>query len=520
VTQLLTSTRSLRAAALTGSFLLVLVLSISSGPDANWDLLNYHYSNGRALVTGAFLSDVSAAGLQSYLHPLIDAPVYVMVELLGGRWGLVVWSAVVQWLCYLTVWRLAGCFNGLSESWVRRTVAVAVVASGAGALSLAFTTFGDWIVAALLCEATRGVLLAIDGVVEADDDRRTADRRLVIAGVFVGLALSVKLASGTFALGIVAGIALTLGLAAAMRSLIGAVVSFLVVSGPWMLFLTVRYGNPVFPFYNRIFRSESAPVANFDDTRYGSHGLIDIVRFPVEMFRGGIEYTELELRDWRYVAVLVMVAAVAVIATSERAASLFGGRKRIVYLASSWLIGFVTWIVAFGIYRYFLFGEVIVSLMIAALIAQLLVDQWRFALVAAVLLPIGIGYQQLPEWGRGDVFANPELDRLVESAVPPSAHVVFAGGPPISYLSESFPASTRFAGLYGFASGDLVDDGRLHDDLERFVADGLADESLFVISDSGVTQLPAPLDALWAVDCAPFTSLTRPLQLCAVAESP
>src|SRR5262245_36097843 len=71
-----------------------LAASALAGPDANWDLLNYHYSNGRALVTGTFRFDVGAAGLESYLHPLIDAPVYLAVELTDSRWGLIVWLAI------------------------------------------------------------------------------------------------------------------------------------------------------------------------------------------------------------------------------------------------------------------------------------------------------------------------------------------------------------------------------------------------------------------------------------------
>lgn len=499
------------------SFVVVLAASAIAGPDANWDLLNYHYNNGRALMTGSFRFDVGVAGLTSYLHPLIDAPVYLAIELTDDRWGLVVWLAVVQWLCYLAVWRLAGCLDGLRESAVRRLVAVVVVAFGSGAFSMAFTTFADWIAAAMLCEATRYVLLALDHR-GTESTTTSTGRRVLLAGAWIGVALAVKLAAVTFAIGMFLGVAVALGLVAATRLVAGAIAGFLVVAGPWMLFLSVRYGNPLFPFYNGVFKSPSASTANFDDTRFGSNDFLDLPRFPIRMLRGGSSYSELPLRDWRYVALLGIVVVLAIVLDRVRFMRVVGER-RVAFVITTLVVGFATWIVAFGIYRYFLFGEVLVSLLLAAIVGRLVVDEWRLVVSASLLLPIGIAFQDFPPWGRGDVFANTQLDALVESGVRSPARVLFVGPPPLSYLTESFPASSHFAALTGFDTGDLRLEGGLADEFRAFIDDGLGRGTLYVISDAGVVALPDPVADLTLSNCAPFESLKRPLQLCAVTGS-
>jgi len=507
------------------SFIPVLIASTIVGPDANWDLLNYHYNNGRALVTGSFLSDVSAAGFQSWLHPLIDAPVYLAVEVADNKWGLIVWMAVAQWLCYVAVWRLAGCFEGLRESYVRRTLAVVVVATGAGAWSVAFTAFGDWIVTALLCEATRALLMSFDDHRDpiVPTGRGDADRLQLQAGVLLGLAASAKLVAGPFVLSFVVGVAITLSLAAMGRVLLGALASATVVSGPWMLYLAIRYGNPLFPWYNGIFRNDSVPAGNFDDRRYGSENLRDVVSFPVRVWQGGTTYTEIPLRDWRYVSGLLVLAVFVVLLVHARVtrhhAQPSPDRRSAIFLATLLGIGYLGWIVAFGIYRYFLFGEVMVSMLLAAATARLVVNEWRFAAIVLVVLPVGIAYEIFPAWGRGDVFSNSQLDQIIENQPESPSHVVIAAGAPISYLTEAFPAPTRFAAIDSYYNGYLLLGGQLEDDLRDFVSAGLDDEGLFVVADQGTTALPHPFEDLRLTSCANFQSLGRALELCHAVRS-
>ena len=89
----------------------------------------------------------------------------------------------------------------------------------------------------------------------------------------------------------------------------------------------------------------------------------------------------------------------------------------------------------------------------------------------------------------------------------------------MSYLSQAFPASTRFAAIDGYYNGFFTLDGQLGDDLREFVTTGLDGDSLFVISDEGLASLPAPFDGVRLIECSPFQSIGRPLQVCATEPS-
>ena len=492
-----------------------LAASAIAGPDANWDLLNYHYYNGRALVTGSIAADVAPAGLQTYLHPLIDGPIYLFIEAFGSRHGLVLWAGVLQWCCFVPVWRLTGAVAQLAVGPVRRVVAFVVAITGSGAASLAFTTFGDWIVAALVCEALARAIRVVGGPTGPSgwSLRSLSADGMARAGVFIGLAMTVKLTSVAFALALAAAVLTTAGLVATWRLTIGALASFAVLAGPWMVYLWLRFESPVFPFYNGLFRASSAPESNFDDSRYGAVSAFDVVRFPIDTYRGSTRYSELVLRDWRFAVLCLAVGVAGIVA--RRAELDRWIRSATIRLAGIFIVvGYVAWIVLFGIHRYFLPGEIAVSIALVAIASRVLASQLRLTIVAAAWLPLALSYQVLPAWGRGAVFDQPQLAAAIDTLGEPPAHVVFGAPPPLSFLASSFPASTRFASLYGFASGELRYAGPLEADLRAFVRTGLADGDLVIVLDGGATAAPPPLEALAISDCATFTSIDRSLQLC------
>lgn len=480
------------------------------GPDANWDLRNYHYYNGRSIATGSFLSDVSPAGIQTYLNPFLDVPTYLSVQIMGPRFGLVVWMAVVQWLCSIAVWRLAGEFDSLRRSLPLRITAAAFAFLGSGAVSLAFTTFGDWAIAALICEAMTRIMRWARG----DDPNQ---RTIMWAGALLGLAMGIKLTSAPFLIGATIAIAITFSIPAALRLVSGGAIGLGVLGGPWMAVLAFRFGNPVFPFYNQLFRSESAPTANFDDGRYGTRSLKDLIDFPFDMYRGGVNFTEIAIRDWRFCGLLILGTSLALISPSTRLRS-YIHNQMIGFWAIMLVVSYVLWATVFGIYRYLLFAEIAISIGIVVIAAEMISDRLKLTVVALAALLVGITFQAFPDWGRGDIFTNPELEMLVEQHDDQPMHVIFSGSPPLSYMTASFPTSTRFAALFPYVSNELLLAGTLDREFGELVGAGLASDSLYMIVDDGVQTPPDPLGTLHFDNCEPFKSLERAWLLCALRE--
>lgn len=488
------------------SFIAVLLAGVIVGPDANWDLRNYHYSNGRSIVTLSLFEDVAPAGIQTFFNPIIDIPVYLSVHFIDDRWGLILWTAIVQWFCAFSIWRFTGVFSSLRRSSILRVLALALALAGSGAASLAFTTFGDWIVAALICESMIRIMIW-------HNTARVNERSLWFAGIFLGLAAAIKLTSATYALAVIVALLVTAGSQSALKIVRGASVGILVMGAPWMLLMFFRFRNPVFPYYNTIFGSASAPDSSSDDRRYGAGSIKDVVRFPFDMLRGGSRYTEIAIQDWRYCGLLLLVALVVAVSSTVKVEEMF--RDSLIRFWTIFLIvSFGSWIIVFGIYRYFLFGEIATSILIAAVVAHLCQDRIKVKLALASMITVGLAFQTLPAWGRGQLFDNDQLDSIVSQRTLAPQHVIFAGPPPFGYITESFPTTARFASLYPYQSNELVLAGPLRRELDEFLARGLQSGSLYLVADAG-SSMPLPvLSGFAATNCAPFIAFDRQLELC------
>ena len=65
-------------AVLLGSTIIFCSLAASRGPEASWDLLNYHQYNPFALLNKPFGYDRVPAQSQTFLNPALDIPYYLL----------------------------------------------------------------------------------------------------------------------------------------------------------------------------------------------------------------------------------------------------------------------------------------------------------------------------------------------------------------------------------------------------------------------------------------------------------
>jgi hypothetical protein len=185
-------------------------------------------------------------------------------------------------------------------------------------------------------------------------------------------------------------------------------------------------------------------------------------------------------------------------------------RELVVTLGCAFLI----WITTFGIYRYFLFGEVLASTLVAVLIFRFFDEKRRGASVCAAVLVLGFGFEQAPDWGRSSSLSSPELRAAVRRLPAPPSVVILDGGPPLSYLLGDFPDSTTAASLAPFTAGEVVYAGQIKEELDDLVETALDENSLYTISDPDRTTMLPPYENLALADCVPFVSNERPLQFC------
>lgn len=434
------------------------VASIALRQDSSWDLLNYHYYNAWAFVHGRHGIDWAPAQLQSFYSPFLDLPFYAMVA--AGLPPMAIAFALaaptgIGWYCFA---RIAEHVFPAQRAAALGAVAIGVTAPMS--VSLIGTTMNDWYVAAL-------VMTALWLVVRAPATTRV----VALAGALVGLAAGLKLTGLLYALGFLAAVA-TLGedwrtrarhvLAAAAA----LAIAFAVTAGPWMWILVERFGNPLFPYYNDVFRSPWADPVRFTATRFGPGSLVAWAWFPYEMLWNLEGFVaEPEFRDARP-ALLYTLAIAALIARPPR---LPGMRREWRFLGVFFLASFVAWAAMYRIFRYFVPLEMVGALFVAHFVVRF--TRGRHLALAFALVFVGVVVTaKFPTWWRQRF--DQQFFVVSMPPVKPGALVLLVAPEPMSYVLPSFPPDARFFGLVS----NFNDPGRTNR-MQRAIADGIRDHS-------------------------------------------
>ena len=341
-----------------GSLLAGAAYTWFAGEDINWDWRNYHEYSAFALIHGRFNEDVAPAWIQTFLNPLGYLPAYLLRHHVAAPfWGMLLGAihglnlALIFWLSRSV---LIGAASGLMLA-----ASVVIAAFGPMTLSEVGTSFAD-ILTALPVIAGAGLILS------AKPQHRA---RYAIAGILIGGAVGLKLTNMIFLLGARPSCLRrdrwwrcpSLQSAAQMGG-IGT-------GGAWAWILWEQFGNPLFPFYNTVFRSPEAPVAAIADLRFLPRSLWDAAAYPFYWLVGLHPSSEGPFRDPRFAILFVLFVANA-------GASLFYRLRVFTRRDKQFLLFFAVayamWLFAFSIHRYAIALELLTAPLIVLLLARLL----------------------------------------------------------------------------------------------------------------------------------------------------
>ena len=426
------------------------VASVLRGQDRNWDLLNYHLYVPFALLEGRLGTDLMPAGLQSGFNPLIDIPYY----LLAVSW-LPEWPRLVAFLAGLPFGLLAFLVFELCASFLRQVpfdgplpqkqFALAAVAmlfgmSGTTVWSEIGTTYGDIPVAVLV---VGGLLLPFRALEKPADPGRWA-RFALFAGLCLGLAAALKptavLFAPAFALALLAtalsaGMGWRTALAGGLCFSLGWVLAFAAGWGWWGWTMWQRFGNPVHPLMNHVFRSPWAAIASGQDTRFLPRSVLEAIAYPFFWLRGRpFVVAETGVGDPRFALVWLAVFAILLRAVWARLTRRPWRLPPVTLLLLTFtVIAFVLWEAQFSILRYIVALEVLTGLI-------LLATAMAFGWVGwARFLPAFLGFTVLvalvsekQNWGRLRQYGQ----RVVEVEAPalPDGAVVATANSPMAFV--------------------------------------------------------------------------------------
>lgn len=438
-------------------------LSVHMGEDFNWDLLNYHFYNGYAALTGAWQHNYAPAQLQSYFTPTLDVVTYLLISKLQPvQVGLVVgaFQGINAWL----VVQIAARLIRFRWHWLEWPVWLACAALAMYS-PISVTELGNSMQDLTLSVLILGaILLLVIATGKQAGQARSAWILFTCAGLLLGVAVGAKYTEAMYAIAAFVTFVITPNKQGLLRGLsftLAGTVGALTMAGYWMYDMATRFGNPVFPLYNGVFKSPYANPYNYADTRFEPKNLSDGLLSPFWFTNPTAHQTmEIPFQNLGFaVAYILLIFAILVqvgrlvLATDRAHGNGTGGgtatathRNARVRLVVFCFISFVMWVLQFSIYRYLSPVELLLPIVIVVLACWVVAaDLLQATLVLFVFIFTATtmfsgSWSRLP-WSNS--YFHVQQPALVEE----HALVVLDTGAPVSFAIPYFPASTQFVSV-------------------------------------------------------------------------
>lgn len=439
-------------------------LALALGQDANWDLRNYHWYNAYRYLTGRLDTDLGAS---TPYNPLLDVPLYLGGTLLPAQ----VFSFLlgcVHGLNYVLLYVLARhVLTPVAEpnrTWAAAAIALCGVLGG-GHIGLVGTSFHDNVVSLAIIGSMIAVVSAPAQVFRGMSWHGFA--RVGAAGVLLGLGVGLKLPTITFAVGLCFAFLLVAGtfwrrMFLAFWFGIGIIAGMAASCGFWMLHLWQEYQNPIFPYFNNVFKSPLGLQSGNRDMAYVPKTFLDGLIFPLRFSFDSRKVGEVDFRDFRILAGYLALLATPVILLLRRGVPTAPLVDNLAarYAITAGALSFAVWVPLFGIYRYIIPLE-----MLAPLIVVAVVGLWRLAAkTRAILAGAILSFVTLSAWPGSWIRLPAWTGKMVEVTAPPvpdPAHtmILMVGLEPLSYVIPSLPPEMPVLRLQGYFTDPKDDTG-------------------------------------------------------------
>lgn len=339
------------------------IFSILAGQDVNGDQVGYHAYIPFSAVTGRTGIDIAVNGVVSFNNPLMYIPFFYGIDgmpakavgfCIGAFQGLNLVAAA------LIAWTLAKNFEPTSRL-------LCVIFAVGLAVALPFhqlelgRTFGDnWTSVPIVF----GFFLALKSL------GRTP-LLLLSGGVLMGFAGGLKLTGLSSCIGL--AIAYTLVSRNVSRIAILSLAflgGFLLAAGYWFAVMWYQWENPLFPYFNAIFRSPWFEPLNWRDNRFQLYSFGELFRIPWTFAFDSWRFNEGGFTDYRWLVMCLLLGLFALYAGIQKRS-----REPVSLEVSLTILfvifGFIVWAFQFHYARYLLAIDFVAQALMAFLLIHL-----------------------------------------------------------------------------------------------------------------------------------------------------
>lgn len=297
------------------------ILALYLGSDINWDLMNYHLYGVDLQFNRSVNQDFMAASMQGYLSAVPYIPVYAMVKAGFSSTSTLVVLASLQSANLMIVHRIFDvAYTGLpSWRWIGRILSVGLAGAAAVFWLELGSSLADSIVSIPLLIAVWQWLRAVQGFGRME--RLTLLRVSLMVALCLGVASGLKLTAAVWVVPILLHLALQESDWFARAKLFAilcavALIGYLLINGWWSFVLWEEFGNPLFPFFNGIFKSPDVVQGVFQHQRFIPESVAEAVLMPWRMMQLGeskyLESFALDIRPIVFFSLLIWWAVSAV----------------------------------------------------------------------------------------------------------------------------------------------------------------------------------------------------------------
>ncbi|QSI28758.1 hypothetical protein GNX71_03855 [Variovorax sp. RKNM96] len=421
--------------------IVAMVFVYRRGQDLNWDLLNYHFYSGFFVLHGRFEEDLAAAGLQTFFHPAVNLLAYLALKFLGFPWSA--WAILfVQLLAvppFLLICRKIARDLGYQKIGITELFVVALGLMAPLWWSELGTTFFSSTTAPF-------ILWAIYFGIKGAKEEAPSGAMIFVSGGLLGLASGLKLTNAPFAVGFFIALFVahfSNGLRSAAKSgfiySAGAVVGFTCTAW-WYVLLYQRWGSPVFPLYNAIFKSPYFEAVSFRDMRWYFSSLTEFATYVFQSASLTGKTSEIPFADARLIVVLALGAALVAMRRKLKL------ERSSLVVVVFFVVSYMLWATAFAYQRYLIPIEFLFGVIIWIFVSRLF-EKKRAIMGAVLAITLVCGVMiKVPDWGhtkKSITSSNPfglELPKTLEET--PAIYLV--QGVPNSYIFPFLSTGSKF----------------------------------------------------------------------------
>jgi hypothetical protein len=221
--------------------------------------------------------------------------------------------------------------------------------------------------------------------------------------------------------------------------------------GYWTVHLEHLTGNPLFPYFNDVFKSPLALTAPYRDMRFLPTHFWIAAAFPILFTLNWAIADDIPFRDIRVALayVTVIIAAIFWLVGRRSKDPLVIPEAALPILAFA-AVSYLFWLKLFAIYRYIVLLEMLGPLLLAIAIGLLPIRR-RIQLITLAILFLATAATTHVEYIERSPISDPFVDADVPKIQnPEKAMVLLTGNGPLGFLAPSFPRSIPLLRIDGW----------------------------------------------------------------------